>query len=477
MRKRRVISLVAPPAVLLLVGLLAPCLIAQSSNSKSQGQGQNSNGNPNSSQSQNVGGGSGNGGASPPGIESYTLAYNGLRGDAIKIADRISNSVTRNSKIIILDRQTVDDLIGLQVAELQAESLKNQLCTLRPIPPGTGGTTAPAGGGGGSILGDVGSIISSSASLVQALTPDSTSTDADIKIQDEFLIAEEIAAIQRKHSDVEVIWPKRDLQLPTFDIANAPDLKDGCLAGPSADFFDVYRRLMAAYSFAQLWIQSDEVSADHKAALKSTMSRVESFRNELESSKKSKASQGQNTSGAPPAPAGSREAPAGPPGNGGTEDDSSAGQTNETTSPLIRFVRLAAFLSTTVDPCITAGTNTPSPSAADASAAGTNTPGSSAVSTNTDCFFLYLRMGQASGGTLVKKSFFHPTYYYYSGGAVASFAFIRICNAKVVKTGIVTTTTSYMREKTFQKDFGTNRRYDDLTDKTMDEKSDGNDEY
>jgi hypothetical protein len=151
----------------------------------------------------------------PVPIETYTLAYNALRGDAIKIANRIATATAagadQSAKIILFDRGTFDDIDSLRVAELEISVLNRELCNI-VTPPG--GSEAAAGGP--DILSGVGSIISATASFLQAVTPDSTSTNAEAKIPTAALAAEVARALSAKRSTLQIFMPRIYVPFPNL---------------------------------------------------------------------------------------------------------------------------------------------------------------------------------------------------------------------------------------------------------------------
>jgi hypothetical protein len=441
----RILSLLT--AALVLAATQAFTTLGQSGNGQGKGQNQSQNqgqgSTPGGKQSQAQGDGA------TAGIEPITLAYNGLSGNALKIAKRI-DALSLNSsvmtRIIILDHATLDDLIGFQVALAEISILHSQICAYEPEPGPGGGAT-----GGTGILSDVGSVISATASLVQALTPDATASDSAFTISDELLVTETIKAIRLKHPAYQLLWPKQYLKFSNLDVnRSAPDA-DSCANTPPRDFLDAYRTLMDSYSDAQQWLLSGDLNSDQKSALKAILSRVDRLRNDLEASQSKSASEQTNSnsqSGQDQNSGDSSDASGTGPSQGKT---ASTPPSQAATAPLLRFVRIQSFYADALQSC------------------------SSGTSVN--CYLLYLRSGPAAGGSIVKKSFFHPTFFYYSGGAVSSYALISFGTGAIESSGTLTTVTNYMREKTFRKEFGTERRYDSKSDKEMDNQKDGDDAY
>lgn len=449
MLKTRLTVLGLVAASLILPTRLITVVSAQSKSAQTKGQDNTQSSQPNNKQPQ----GQSNG--SSTGIEAFTLAYNGLRGDSIKIADRVGLFFAQTPKsiphIIVLEQSTLDDLLGLEVANAEIDILNRQVCQYNPESgPGGGsgsGSTSASGGGGTGIVSEISSVVSATASLVQALTPDATSSDSDITIDNSLLVSETIGAIHRKNQNYVVFWPKKYLSTSEFDPSAAPPVGTGCGNAPPQDFLDAYRRLMAAYSNAQVWVTSSQLTSDQKNALKAILSRVERLRNDMEASTTKTVT---NSSNQQPVSGQTRNNGQAINANGVDPTSDIASQQNST-APLLKYVRVQSFLSNTLEPCW--------------SPKGGN------------CHLLCLRMGAASGGSIIKKSFFHPTYFYYSGGAVSSYALINFVTGAVESSGTVTTVTNYMREKTFKKEYGTERRYDSKRDKEMDNKYDGDDGY
>lgn len=120
-------------------------------------------------------------------------------------------------------------------------------------------------------------------------------------------------------------------------------------------------------------------------------------------------------------------------------------------SPLVRFARVEAFLENTLKSC-------------------------QAPESKASCYVLYLRVGQAGGGTIVKKWVFHPTWYYYSGGTSSFYALLDFGSGQLRTSGTVSTVTNYMKLGTFQDKYSTQRRFDPKSEKDLDQNEDGNDE-
>jgi hypothetical protein len=186
-------------------------------------------------------------------IETYALAYNGLRGNALKIANRLSTSVFHTkecdtTKIFIVDRTTFDDLVGFQVAAHEIDTLHRQICNIVTPPPGG------AAGGGGSpvVLSGVGCIISAIASLLQTITPESLSQNADVKIANHMLETEVTRAILKEHRTYQMFMPGAYLPLPQFSPGDLAATAIGCPYAASENLNQAYRRLILAESQAEL---------------------------------------------------------------------------------------------------------------------------------------------------------------------------------------------------------------------------------
>jgi hypothetical protein len=190
----------------------------------------------------------------PVPIETYTLAYNALRGDAIKIANRIApTTATSASKIILFDRATFDDIDGLRVAELELTVLNREICNI--VTPPLGGAAAA---GGTDVLSGVGSIISATASLLQAVTPDSTATNAEAKIPTAALTTEVGRALMAKQPTLQIFMPRFYLPFPSL---GAVTELTGCpysSATAPKGLLDSYRNLITAYARAQGLLVTDQ---------------------------------------------------------------------------------------------------------------------------------------------------------------------------------------------------------------------------
>jgi hypothetical protein len=392
----------------------------------------------------------------PVPIETYTLAYNALRGDAIKIANRIAPttapSAGKEARIIFFDRATFDDIDGLRVTELELAVLNREICNIVTPPPG-----GAAAAGGTDVLSGVGSIISATASLLQAVTPDSTATNAEAKIPTAALTTEVARALMAKQPALQIFVPRFYVPFPSL---GAVTELSGCpysSASAPKGLLDSYRNLITAYARAQTLLVTDKphkLSDSEKTALKEIMSRIDSLRNQLEGVVVDQLAKGDTPQkpqkGKSPTKPGAANGAA--PDDGSAQDDSSpAPAPAPMVSPLIRFARVEAFLEDTLKGC-------------------------QATDNKALCYVLYLRVGQAGGGTIVKKWVFHPTWYYYSGGTSSFYALLDLGSGRVRASGTVSTVTNYMKLGTFQKKYSTQRRFDPNSERLIDLNKDGHDE-
>jgi hypothetical protein len=436
------------------------CATSAATQDKKKGSGQGSD-----TSSTPSGGKPSSGGASTPDpnapvpIETYTLAYNAMRADAIKIANRITESVgafkaatasDTNPRIIIFDRTTFDDVDGLRVAQLEIDVLNREVCNI-VTPPG-GGAEAAAGP---DVLSGVGSIISATASLLQAVTPDSTAMNSDAKIPITALATEVARALHAKSAGLHIFLPHVYVPLPQLEAA--PDLSGCPYSAAPASFFDAYRNLTIAYTRAQTLLVTDKprkLNDSEKTALKTILSRIDSLRNQLEGAVPDASAGGPaqkpkgKGSGKPLA---SDRATSSPAADENSSSDNAESTPPPAVSPLVRFARIHAFLESTLKSCQASDNKAP-------------------------CYVLYLRAGQAGGGTIVKKWVFHPTWYYYSGGASSSYALLDLGTGELRTSGTVSTVTNYMKLGTFQDEYSTQRRFDSHSEKEIDLNKDGNDE-
>jgi hypothetical protein len=219
---------------------------------------------------------------------------------------------------------------------------------------------------------------------------------------------------------------------------------------------DSYRNLITAYGRAQSLLVTDKplkLSDSEKTALKEILSRVDSLRNQLEGAVPDQPAKDDTAQKQPKGKSPAK--PGGVTGAAPAADDASAAQDDSSpvpmVSPLVRFARVEAFLEDTLKGCQAADKKSP-------------------------CYVLYLRVGQAGGGTIVKKWVFHPTWYYYSGGTSSFYALLDLGSGRVRASGTVSTVTNYMKLGTFQKEYSTQRRFDPNSEKTLDLNKDGNDE-
>jgi hypothetical protein len=72
-----------------------------------------------------------------------------------------------------------------------------------------------------------------------------------------------------------------------------------------------------------------------------------------------------------------------------------------------------------------------------------------------DTYLLNLKVLKSSASNQTKKNLFLGTRLYFSGACTASFLLIDSATSDVVSSGLFTTITNYMREKTFKQKFGT----------------------
>jgi len=373
------------------------------------------------------------GAAAPASIsaQSYALAYNGLHGDSYKIAERILLNIgaaAATKKIVILDRSTIDDLAALQVAKLEINFLSQQLCYIRNPPPG-------AAAGGADPLSGISSIISATATLLQVLSPSSTSTNADIKIADEMLESEVAGALQLK--GYSVYLPRVYLPTPQLMVAALNDVSGGCPYQPSDNLAIAYDRLMISYVETQVLLTGSTLSEGQKTALKTLLSRIDRFRNDIEGS------QSQPSPKATP-PVDPTKAD---PTKGQNTSDMSKTDTASvasTPAPLLRLIRVQAFWEDDLEGCVE------------------KRDSKEKSNTKTDvCYILYLHIGQAAGGTITRKWVFHPDWYYYSGGSIASFSLLSFSTGKVLASGVYTTVTNYMKEDQFKGEYNAKHRFVD----------------
>jgi hypothetical protein len=370
--------------------------------------------------------------------QSYALAYNGLRADAKKVAAKIANHITAG-KIIVLDKPTIDDLMALDVAKLEINLLSQQICEIRQGGPGA------AAGAGADALSGISSLISATATLLEVLRPNSISLSSDVKIADEMLESEVVSFLSAaKHYTV--LLPRVYVPVPQLTVAVLNDVAGGCPYQASDNLAIAFHRLMLSYAETQVLLASasplkqgeapaGSLNEGQKDALKTLLSRIDRFRDELEGS------QAKQVSKVPTPVPGANQAKPDTAGNGNSTDQSTSRAQTPVNSiaPLIRLMRVQAFWEQDLKQCITSAQNT----------------------TPIACYVLYLHVGQASGGILERKWVFHPDWYYFTGGSTVAFSLLTFNTGELVTGGNFTTITTSLKEGQLKREYSTNKRIKD----------------